>query len=170
MDEGSRQLGIDRYNGGLFARDTLLDERLTVPDKVCRGFDRLAAYYYGLPTAAEEEPSGKAARLIDVEILGHIFEQSISDLEQLRNALAGDPAAKEAKAGPSRRQGGVLHPVLHHPLHRGRDARASAAQDDFESLRRIHHGEAPAAVRQGAGRPQRLRSRGPTARTEDRPC
>ena len=56
-----------------------------MPDEVCQGFDRLAAYYYGVPTAAEEAPHGKA-RLIDVEILGHIFEQSITDLEQLRHA------------------------------------------------------------------------------------
>src|SRR5207244_3579046 len=38
VDEGSQPLAIDRYNGGLFARDELL-ERLKVPDAVCRGFD-----------------------------------------------------------------------------------------------------------------------------------
>jgi plasmid stabilization system protein ParE len=39
-----------------------------------------------------------------VEILGHIFEQSISDLEQLHQEIAqgAEAAAEPAKAGPSR--------------------------------------------------------------------
>jgi hypothetical protein len=39
-----------------------------------------------------------------VEILGHIFEQSISDLEQLHQEIAKGAEGKAAKAGPSRRK------------------------------------------------------------------
>jgi hypothetical protein len=102
VNEGNKQLGIERYNGGLFADDALL-ERLKVPDEVCRGLDRLAAYYYGLPTTGDDVAEGPA-RLIDVEILGHIFEQSITDLEQLRHAIEGGSAATEAQAAPSKRK------------------------------------------------------------------
>ena len=56
------------------------------------------------PTAGDGEAADGPAKLIDVEILGHIFEQSITDLEQLHNAIAGGPAAEEAKAAPSKRK------------------------------------------------------------------
>src|SRR5207244_4076851 len=68
IDEGNRKKDITDYNGGLFRRDDYL-ESLAVPDEVCRGFMRLAEYEYGRAGA-----DGKG-RLIDVEILGHIFEQ-----------------------------------------------------------------------------------------------
>src|SRR5581483_147738 len=78
VDKGNAALKVDAYNGGLFAPNDLIDNRLVVPDLVCRGFKRLAEYEYGKPSL---ERDGK---LIDVEILGHIFEQSITDLEELR--------------------------------------------------------------------------------------
>jgi hypothetical protein len=103
VDEGSARLGIEQYNGGLFAPDALL-EGLKVPDEVCRGLDRLAAYDYSQPTAAGAEGPEGPAKIIDVEILGHIFEQSIADLEQLVNEIAGGAVAVAAKAGPSKRK------------------------------------------------------------------
>lgn len=43
VDKSDRKLGIDGYNGGLFADDPLLD-RLAVPDEVCGAFRDLAAH------------------------------------------------------------------------------------------------------------------------------
>jgi hypothetical protein len=103
IDQGSPPLKIEQYNGGLFAHDDLLD-RLMVPDAVCKGLDRLAAYEYRPPVLDDEIAAGAAPKFIDVEILGHIFEQSISDLEQLHQEIARGPAAEPAKAGPSRRK------------------------------------------------------------------
>jgi hypothetical protein len=108
VNEGSPPLHIERYNGGLFAADEPL-ERLHVPDVVCQGFDKLAAYEYRAPSPADDAGAESAAKLIDVEILGHIFEQSISDLEELHQELAGltEPralASGPAKAAPSRRK------------------------------------------------------------------
>jgi hypothetical protein len=55
-------------------------DRLKVPDEVCKGLDRLAAYEYRPPALDDEMAAGTAPKLIDVESLGHFFEQSISDL------------------------------------------------------------------------------------------
>jgi hypothetical protein len=75
-----------------------------VPDEVCKGLDRLAAYEYRPPALDDEIAAGTAPQLLDVEILGHIFEQSISDLEQVHQEIAkgSEPEAEPAKAGPSR--------------------------------------------------------------------
>ena len=71
IDKWSDKLGIPApwYNGGLFAQDDILDE-LKVSDTICQKFIDLGRYDF-----AED---------LSVNILGHIFEQSISDLEELR--------------------------------------------------------------------------------------
>jgi len=81
INGGNAALGIHAYNGGLFAPDPLLD-RLRVSDAVCGSFRDLGAYDYRPASQAAQSAAGSS--LIDVEILGHIFEQSISDLERLR--------------------------------------------------------------------------------------
>lgn len=73
IDKGNPQLGIPAYNGGLFALDTVLDA-LPVSNNTCQIFAALGEYDF-----AED---------ISVTVLGHIFEQSVSDLEKLKE-LAG---------------------------------------------------------------------------------
>ena len=73
IDAGNRSLGIPAYNGGLFGADALLDG-LVVPDDSCTMFGALGEYDF-----AED---------VSVSVLGHIFEQSVSDIEQLKE-LAG---------------------------------------------------------------------------------
>lgn len=85
IDRGNEGLGIPRYNGGLFALHPLLDERLHVPDEACEYLKRIGEYHYGAPHWTD----GEAAQLVDVEILGHIFEQSIEDLEAIRAEFEG---------------------------------------------------------------------------------
>jgi|AntRauTorckE6833_2_1112554.scaffolds.fasta_scaffold04176_3 type I restriction-modification system DNA methylase subunit len=72
IDQGNSQLNIPAYNGGLFAEDTLLDE-LKVSDSLCEAFKELADYDF--------------ASEVSVTVLGHIFEQSIADLEELTEQL-----------------------------------------------------------------------------------
>lgn len=74
IDKGNPALGILPYNGGLFAPDPALDD-LAVPDDACRMFAALGDYDF--------------ADDVSVTVLGHIFEQSVSDIEQLKE-LAGD--------------------------------------------------------------------------------
>jgi type I restriction-modification system DNA methylase subunit len=70
VDQGSDALGIPAYNGGLFAESPELDE-LEISDEMCLAFKDLGDYDFGDD--------------VSVDVLGHIFEQSITDLEQLRH-------------------------------------------------------------------------------------
>ena len=70
VDKGNEDPPIPGYNGGLFEHDSLLDEQLTVTDPLCTQLKNLTKYDF------ETE--------VSVDILGHIFEQSITDLEALK--------------------------------------------------------------------------------------
>lgn len=70
VDKGNSALSIPGYNGGLFAPDLLLDGQLQVSDVLCSQLNKLTNYDF------DSE--------VSVNILGHIFEQSVSDLEELR--------------------------------------------------------------------------------------
>jgi type I restriction-modification system DNA methylase subunit len=96
IDEGSAALGIPRYNGGLFKRDTEILE-LTVSDEICEGFKRLADYDF--------------ASEISVTVLGHIFEQSIADVEQLQAEAKGQSVEPKKASGTSgrRKRDGVVY-------------------------------------------------------------
>ncbi|MBF2052237.1 MAG: Eco57I restriction-modification methylase domain-containing protein [Candidatus Sericytochromatia bacterium] len=69
VDKGYPEAGINAFNGGLFAPDAELDA-LQIKDSVLAEIIALEKYDF--------------ASDLDVNILGHIFEQSISDLEALR--------------------------------------------------------------------------------------
>jgi type I restriction-modification system DNA methylase subunit len=88
IDEGRPDVTppIPAYNGGLFARDELLDTELTISDGLALELVSFGEYDY--------------RNTINVEILGHVFEQSISDLESLHRIHSLDPDAVEA--GPLR--------------------------------------------------------------------
>lgn len=73
INKGSELLKIGAYNGGLFAVDKFLD-KLHVSDELCRQLSELAKYDFN-----SEVP---------VTILGHIFEQSIADLEEIHAQIA----------------------------------------------------------------------------------
>lgn len=74
VDKGSPPLKISGYNGGLFRADPEL-EALRVADAVLDGCLRLSEYDF--------------ATDVDVNILGHISEQSVTDLEALRAGIQG---------------------------------------------------------------------------------
>lgn len=74
IDVGSARLEIPNgYNGGLFAKDQELNN-LTVSDDPLRSVTALSRYNF-----AED---------LSVNILGHIFEQSITDLEEIREKVS----------------------------------------------------------------------------------
>lgn len=73
IDEGSERLDIKRYNGGLFATDTELDG-LKIDDSVLEA--QFLSDYDFLSD-------------IGVNILGHIFESSLNDLEELNAQING---------------------------------------------------------------------------------
>jgi len=91
IDAGHEQLRIPAYDGGLFAPDEEL-ESLAVSDNACGLFRQLGKYDY----AAE----------VNVDVLGHIFEQSISDIEDLKSELSGQTAGQKTA---KRKRGGVFY-------------------------------------------------------------
>jgi hypothetical protein len=104
IDEGNAGLNIPAYNGGLFALDPALDA-LQVPDEVCAHFKELGDYDYRPAREVADAAEATAVRsVIDVDILGHIFEQSITDLERLRESLSS-AGFQPAVSPTSSRQG-----------------------------------------------------------------
>jgi len=96
IDRGNDQLKIPRYNGGLFKPDATIDA-LSLPDHICEGFKRLAEYDF--------------ASEISVTVLGHIFEQSIADVEQLQAEALGEAPVEKKTSGTSgrRKRDGVVY-------------------------------------------------------------
>ena len=108
INRGNTALGIHAYNGGLFADDPVLDS-LQVSDQVCGYFRDLGEYDYKPAYEATGE-----TRVIDVDILGHIFEQSITDLERLRNELDGlaEPLGAEKHKTRRKKEGAFYTPAF----------------------------------------------------------
>lgn len=91
IDKGNKQKGINKFNGGLFKYDEILDD-LVLDDSIFSELIILADYDFKTD--------------VDENILGRIFEQSISDLEELKNdALGIDTDKKKGK----RKKEGVFY-------------------------------------------------------------
>lgn len=96
VDQGNEALAILGYNGGLFRHDPLLDEQLQVSDLLCTQLKKLTRYDF------DSE--------VSVNILGHIFEQSVTDLEELRALSAGENY--DQKKGQRKTQGVYYTPAF----------------------------------------------------------
>ncbi|SDH10514.1 DNA methyltransferase [Pelagibacterium luteolum] len=96
IDQGSDALNIPRYNGGLFRQDDTINA-LTLPDEVCEGFKSLSEYDF--------------ASEVFVTVLGHIFEQSIADVERLQAQARGEETETEQSTGTTgrRKRDGVVY-------------------------------------------------------------
>ena len=137
---GNAALGIHAYNGGLFAEDASLDH-LRVSDDVCAYFRDLGGYDYRPPHQAAIETGGD--RIIDVDILGHIFEQSITDLERLRNELDGlvEPVGPD-KHKTRRKKEGAFYTPSFITRYIVEQALGGVLKDRFEQLRQTHQEDA----------------------------
>jgi hypothetical protein len=94
VDKGDSRLYIDEYNGGLFAADPIADG-LIIPDPLAENLADLGQWDYRSD--------------VPVTVLGHIFEQSITDIERLRAEARGEAPPKVSK---SKRQGVVYTPEI----------------------------------------------------------
>ena len=145
INAGNEVLEIPAYNGGLFAPDDDLD-RLCVPDPVCGYFRDLGVYDYRPVSEATDDES--AGSLVDVDILGHIFEQSITDLEKLRSELerGASPASLEEQKSRRKKEGAFYTPAFI-TRYNVSQALGGVLRDRFERLRREHHEAAKATAR-----------------------
>lgn len=92
INTGNDKLGIPKYNGGLFATDELLDS-LIIDDTY-------------LDMEAQKLSDFDFVSDISVNILGHIFEQSLTDLEEM-NASINDTEFDKKKS--KRKKDGVFY-------------------------------------------------------------
>lgn len=94
VDQGDTRLNIWPYNGGLFAHDLVADA-LILPDALAGEVVELGKWDY--------------RREVPVTILGHIFEQSITDIERLRAESRGEAPPTVSKR---KREGVVYTPDM----------------------------------------------------------
>ncbi len=106
--------GFGRFGTGPDAPRLVLEGKgpldpLDRPDAVCEGFKKLAEYHYG-------DAADGLGKLIDVKILGHVFEQSISDLEEKHRsvtpAVAGVAAVEPGEPTKRKKEGAFYTPAF----------------------------------------------------------
>jgi len=136
VDKGNTGLKIPAYNGGLFAHDGGLDS-LSVPDDVCALFKELADYDFRPAREIIESDETKEIRpVVDVDILGHIFEQSITDLERIRQEIeSGTITASEPLAKSRRKKEGAFYTPAFITRYIVEETLGAVLKDRFETLR-----------------------------------
>ena len=92
LNTGNPELGVFAYNGGLFKPDETLDKLKIEDDLLYRHTLKLSNYDF--------------ASEVDVNILGHIFENSLNELDEIKAQLAGE---KMEKAQTKRKKDGVFY-------------------------------------------------------------
>ncbi len=90
VNNGHRRSRINRFNGGLFADDPMLND-LIIKDDCLEDIILMSRYDF--------------ATDMNVNILGHIFEQSISDIEAFKAKITGEPIDNQGK----RKQDGIFY-------------------------------------------------------------
>ena len=93
LDQGhvGKPFDVFAYNGGLFKPDEVLDSLKISDDLLQEHTRRLAAYDFGSD--------------VDVNILGHIFENSLSEIEEVTQQITNGQAPQTSK----RKQDGVFY-------------------------------------------------------------
>lgn len=148
VDKGNVGLKIPAYNGGLFAHDDALDS-LTVPDDVCALFKDLADYDFRPAREVSESDETKEIRpVVDVDILGHIFEQSITDLERIRQEIeSGAITVSEPLAKSRRKKEGAFYTPAFITRYIVEETLGAVLKDRFETLRQSEEKEASGTAR-----------------------
>jgi hypothetical protein len=123
VDVGDKRLDVWPYNGGLFAPDPILD-KVTLPDDLAGEVASLGHWDF-----KSEVP---------VTLLGHIFEQSVTDIERLKASASGRPDPSVTKR---KREGVVYTPDMVTRFIVEKTIGAALAET-FEALRARHPFEA----------------------------
>jgi len=154
VDRGNAGLKIPAYNGGLFADDPGINA-LLVPNGVCAIFRDLAGYdYRPAREVAEAEETGEIRSVIDVDILGHIFEQSITDLERIRQDIeAGGDGVKAAEATARRKKEGAFYTPAFITRYIVEQTLGATVRSRFEALRLQHETDATGTARKPLANP-----------------
>ncbi len=92
---------IYAYNGGLFKPDEILDN-ITIDDDILHEHT-LCLSKYDFETD------------VDVNILGHIFEHSLGEIENVQAEIKGEKVQKPKNQTQKRWY--FLHPQIHYQIH-----------------------------------------------------
>ncbi len=95
INVGNPKQAIHGYNGGLFRHASLLDEVLRVPDIICRKVKEIADFDFDVD--------------VSVDVLGRIFEQSVTDLEQIRSEGEGKEYTDKERKQVQRKTQGIFY-------------------------------------------------------------
>ena len=90
--EGNKEADIFAYNGGLFRPDAMLDALAVSDDVLAAHALKLSNYDF--------------ASEVDVDILGHIFEHSLSEIEEVEASLSGTAAPEKVS---KRKKDGIFY-------------------------------------------------------------
>lgn len=88
---GNEKLNISKYNGGLFAKDEMLDSLVIDDEYLDMEAQKLSDYDFMSD--------------ISVNILGHIFEQSLTDLEEMERGFDDDKKPQTKKISKRKKDG-----------------------------------------------------------------
>lgn len=99
IDEGNEQRDISPYNGGLFRKDKEVDD-LNLDDDWTRFFKDIGDYDFRYE--------------VNVDVLGHLFEKSINDIEIIRRGVffetsIDDQITPKMAKSAKRKRGGIYY-------------------------------------------------------------
>lgn len=86
IDKGNIAAKINKFNGGLFSHDKVLEE-LNVPDEIINKLCKITEYDFN--------------KEISLDVLGNIFEKCIDDIEELKAKIGKD----DGRVGQRKRDG-----------------------------------------------------------------
>ena len=145
VDEGNPAFGIPPYNGGLLQEDPEVDD-LDLDDRWTDFFKDLGSYDF------RDE--------VNLDVLGHLFEQSINDLERLRvGGLFGEKTAAAPELPPSmpksaqRKRSGIYYTPLEFTEFIARNTVGKVIAERFEEIGR-RHGVTPKEAEAGEADPK----------------
>lgn len=124
IDKGNPNSEIPEYNGGLFEEDPEVDH-LELDDDRTRFFRELSTYDF--------------KNEVSVDVLGHIFEQSVTDLEQLRSQPERLEATPQRKPVGKRKREGIYYTPQFVTEYLVKETLGTCLDDRFDGLARAHH-------------------------------
>lgn len=151
IDKGAEKpIKIPNYNGGLFEPDPELD-RLNVENDVFAYLKPLSDFDF------ESE--------LDVNILGHVFEQSVSDIEELKASINNEEfdkkKGKRKKQGiyytPAYITGFIIEQTIGAWIEREKDKLGFNNLPDFLNKRKIFFWSLAQTIKQSLGKLSRIR-------------
>lgn len=126
VNEGSPSGDVPAYNGGLFRKDDI--DNLELDDSWTDFFKSIGDYDFGSE--------------INVDILGHLFEKSINDIERIRvtgglwEAQGDEAVSSKMEKSAERKRGGIYYTppeftrlVVEHTVHKVANEKLSAVAE-----------------------------------------